>query len=143
MSIIRNLTPEEKKSHFRNVAVIAYKDGDIGSTEKQLLEIIAREWELTPEEMAAVETAPDSIEFKPPEDVNMRFYELYDLVHIAIIDGKLKACEQEVCIPLAEALGFNQNAVRTIIDGILEGNRVLRDPEEIRESLREKILSPA
>jgi len=140
MSTIKSLSAEERKSHFHNVAVLAIKDGKIHPQERRLLECIAKDWALTDDEIKEVESNPDSIKFVVPEDPDFRFLQLYDLVEMMIIDGEMKIAEKELCAALAERLGFEQEAIATIIQGIIEGNKAMRKTEEIQNDLRAKLL---
>ncbi|NCC52407.1 MAG: TerB family tellurite resistance protein [Spartobacteria bacterium] len=140
MSTIKSLSPEERKSHFHNVAVLAIKDGSIQPQERRLLECIARDWDVSDAEIKEVEEHPDSIPFVVPKDRNLCFQQLYDLVEMMIIDGEMKQTEKQLCEALAERLGFKPEAIRTIINGILEGNKTLRKTEDIQRALRTELL---
>ncbi len=132
-------TPEQRKSHLRNLAAVAIKDGRLDRKEKDLLEVMAREWGLSMDEVRAIGEHPNEIEFIVPDSPDTRFSMLYDVVEMAIIDGELKKVERDICDAMAHRLGFQADAVRTIINGILEGNRSLTDPEDIRKATRQKL----
>ena len=135
-------TPEQRKCHLRNLAALAMKDGKMAQSEKELLEVVAREWGLSSKEVHAIAEHPNEIEFIVPESADTRFALLYDVVEMAIIDGELKNVERDICDAMAQRMGFPPDTVRTIINGILEGNRNLSDPDDIRESVHRK-LQPA
>ncbi|HBA85258.1 MAG TPA: hypothetical protein DCZ95_14315 [Verrucomicrobia bacterium] len=140
MTHVKNLSSDQKKCHLRNLTALAMKDGKLAQSERDLLEVIAREWGFSQKEMDAVAAHPNTIEFKIPGDPDARFHMLYDFIEMMIIDGELKNVERELCEAMTERLGFPQTAIRTIINGILEGNRNLSDPDDIRAGLRRKIL---
>ena len=91
------------------------------------------------DEVGAIEAHPNDIEFVVPDSADTRFAMLYDTVEMAIIDGELKITERDICDALAHRLGFPTNAVRTIINGILEGNSNVADPDDIRKAVRQKL----
>ena len=135
----KTYTPEQRKSHLRNLIALAMKDGQLDRREKDLLEIIAQEWGLSSDEIGVIEADPNKIEFVVPDSPDTRFAMLYDTVEMAIIDGELKRAELDICDALAHRLGFPAHAIRTIIDGILEGNKNVAAPDEIRKSVRRKL----
>lgn len=132
-------TSEQRKSHLRNLIALAMKDGKLDRKEKDLLEIVAQEWGLSPDEVSTIEAHPNDIEFAVPDSADTRFAMLYDTVEMAIIDSELKITERDICDALAHRLGFPMDAVRTIINGILEGNRMLSPPDDIRKAVRRKL----
>jgi uncharacterized tellurite resistance protein B-like protein len=137
---VRNLGIDQRKNHLRNLAVLAMKDGRLAPSEKQLLEVVAREWGLSQKDMSAIAANPDQAEFAIPDDREARFRIMYDFVEMMIIDGEMKLSEKQLCEAMTARLGFPLAAIRTIIDGILEGNRSLTDPDDIRESVRRKVM---
>ncbi len=135
----KTYTPEQRKSHLRNLAALAMKDGRLDRKEKDLLEVMAREWGLSTDEVRTIGEHPNEIEFVVPDSPETCFAMLYDVVEMAIIDGELKKMERDICDAMAHRLGFQADAVRIIINGILEGNRNLTDPEDIRKATRLKL----
>ncbi len=137
---IKQLSLDQKRSHLRNLASLAMKDGKLAQNEKRLLEMLAREWGLSQKDASIIGAKPDELTFVIPDDRDVRFRILYDFVEMMIIDGEMKIVEKQICEAMTERLGLPQTAVRTIIDGILDGNRMQTDSDEIRERLRRKLV---
>ncbi|MCB1070234.1 MAG: hypothetical protein H7A43_00755 [Verrucomicrobia bacterium] len=140
MSYADNLSIQERRSHFRNVASVAAKDGVINNEERAVLAFVAQKWKLTDEDLRDVTEHPNAIEMALPNDRLACFQQLYDLVEIMIVDGMVRIKERELCTSLAVNLGFTPDAVDTIIQAILKGNLSSRDEKDIQADLIRKLL---
>lgn len=140
MSYADNLSMQERRSHFRNVASVAAKDGVINNEERAVLAFVAQKWKLTDEDLRDVTEHPNAIEMALPNDRLACFQQLYDLVEIMIVDGMVRIKERELCTSLAVNLGFTPDAVDTIIQAILKGNLSSRDEKDIQADLIRKLL---
>ena len=140
MSYADNLSIQERRSHFRNVASVAAKYGVINNEERAVLAFVAQKWKLTDEDLRDVTEHPNAIEMALPNDRLACFQQLYDLVEIMIVDGMVRIKERELCTSLAVNLGFTPDAVDTIIQAILKGNLSSRDEKDIQADLIRKLL---
>lgn len=134
------LSEQERRSHFRNVASLAAKDGEIGREERAVLAYVARKWNLTDADVREVSEQPNRIEVRFPKDRPTAFQQLYDLVEVMIVDGKVKKTERDLCTALAVNLGFLPTAVDTIIQGILKGNLSSSSEQAIQADLARQLL---
>jgi hypothetical protein len=136
MDAHKKLSEAEKLSHFRNLVIMAMKDGKIADEERDMLAFLAEKWGLSSDQAGQVLTSPESVQLALPEDPNLRFQQLYDLTEMMIIDGVMGAQEKQLCIEFAQGLGFGAPTIAIIVEEILEGNRLLRSEEAIQAAIR-------
>lgn len=135
----KRLSPAGKLSHFRNLVVMAFKDGTLAAPERDMLTILASKWGLTPAQASEVLSKPNGIALTVPKDEDTRFQQLYDITELMIIDGVVGAKEKALCIGLAKELGFDGKAIDVIIEEILSGNRLLRSEDQIQGAIRSRL----
>lgn len=139
MRSIKDISPEEKKYHFRNLVVMSLADGKITDDEKSVLGYAASKWGISKEVQDEVMQHLEEIESKVPDDPEVRFQQLYDLVEIMIIDGELKIVEKDLCSKIAQALGYQPAAVDVVKNGILAGNRKYSSQEEMHKVIKARL----
>jgi uncharacterized tellurite resistance protein B-like protein len=139
MSMYKNLTATERKSHFRNLVSLAARDGVIRDEESAVLGYVAGKWKLTDAEIKEVTANPNAITASFPTDRATCFHQLYDIVEMMIIDGDVRKVERELCTALAVKLGFAPDAVNVVIKGILEGNLKMMDEKDIHATLMKQL----
>ena len=91
--------------------------------------------------MEEISKNPNTQEMLIPDSPQARFEQFYDAVEMMIIDGEMHSNEKALCLALAESLGFGAADVDTVIQGILEGNRLITPEEDIKSALAGKLLS--
>ena len=139
MTRTTTLSAAEKLSHYKTLIGIAASDGTIQEEERSVLEFCASKWEIEPAQAKAVLDAPGDIKITLPEDPALRFELLYDVVEIMIIDGVMAKAEKAICKDFAEGVGFTSDTISTIIQGILEGNRLHHGDEEKQRDIKAKL----
>lgn len=137
--VSKRLSPAGKLSHFRNLVVMALKDGKLAAPERDMLTILANKWGLTPAQASEVLGKSDRIALTVPKDEDTRFQQLFDITEMMIIDGVVGAKEKELCAGLAKELGFDRKAIDVIIEEILSGNRLLRSEDQIQGAIRSRL----
>ena len=133
------LSGDEKRSHFRNLVILAMKDGEISGPEKQILQYIAMKWGIADFDWKKVIEDPDAIQAKFPRGEAACFQQLFDLVDLMISDGVLKGKERELTEALAAKLGYSPEAVDKVKDAILEANRSGKPVEQIHSGLMQEL----
>ncbi|MBP7828472.1 MAG: hypothetical protein KA248_01000 [Kiritimatiellae bacterium] len=126
----------EKMSHFRNLALVALRDGKLAGAERDLLNYLARKWGLSDAQVEEVLAHPDRVKLSIPRDEPSRFQQLYDLVDMMIIDGVLGAQEKALCVSFAMALGMDSGLIPVIVEEIVAGDQLLRSEEQIQAAVR-------
>lgn len=129
----------EKMSHFRNLALMALKDGKLADAERDLLNYLARKWGLSDAQVEEVLAHPDHVRLSVPKDEPSRFQQLYDLVDMMIIDGVLGAQEKALCVSFAMALGLDSGLIPVIVEEIVAGDQLLRSEEQIQAAIRARV----
>jgi len=140
MSQANRLTTEERKSHLRNLASLAAKDGVIRAEEKAVLAHVAGKLNLSDADIKDVTSRPNEIKLSIPKDRTACFHQLYDLTEMMIIDGEVRKAERELCTSLAVNLGFKAPDIDVIIKAILNGNMSYTPENEIRDKLIKQLV---
>lgn len=133
------LNSAEKMSHFRNLVVMALKDGKLAPPERDMLAFLANKWGLTGAQANEVLANPDRIKLVLPKSDEGKFAQLYDITEMMIIDGVVGAQEKALCIGLAKELGFASGAIDIIIEEILAGNRLFSSDDQIQRAIKKRL----
>jgi hypothetical protein len=120
-----NIFPSKKtkgiKSHIANLVAIAQSDGNFSTAEKRLIFDIGKKNGLSTEKIKDIIKSEDPIKFKIPKTDSDRFDRVFDLVQMLLADGLKTEDELEVCIELAEKLGFRKAICGVLVRKILMG----------------------
>src|SRR5574344_1878393 len=119
MAFIDFLKKDSKKlSHIKNLIAVASADGRLYRSELAgIAAVLARE-NMSPEDFDYCLKNPEKIKFTPPTSNEERVRYLTDMVLIMMADGKIDKSEYAICWETAIELGFRDDAVNIIIDGI-------------------------
>lgn len=120
-SEILNLFKQGKstaKSHMKNLIEVAAADGNFDEIEYGLLQRIAKRNSISNGQLKAIRNAPDAIPFEIPEDKSEKFSQLYDLVHMMIVDNQIHSEELKLCNLFAIKFGYPRERVDEIISTI-------------------------
>lgn len=139
MKELKSVPLTQRKSHFRNLAALAGKDGAIRPEERSVLAFVAAKWGLSDRDIEDTNTNPNAITLSLPEGREERFQELYDLCEMMLIDGVVKKDEKSLCQAMAEKLGFPGTAVDSVLQAIVAGNRRGDDESQIHVALRKTL----
>jgi len=106
------------KSHTKNLIEIALADKNIGVEEEHLLKSIAKRIGISAKEIEKIRQAPQSVAFEVPEDEFEKFQQLFDLVHMMIIDKAVHPEELRLCELFAIKFGYPLGVVKEMIETI-------------------------
>ena len=109
------LTRNIKLEHFSNLVSVASADGFIEEAEREFLEERAMELGLLPEQIAAVMSNIEGLEFVVPELVEDREEQLADVVFMSMVDGTIEEREYLLCLNIAERLGLKKSDLDEVI----------------------------
>lgn len=110
---------EIAKSHVRNLIALSIVDGKFKPVEYDLVESIAKKYHISESELLDIFRNSESGEFEVPADKRAGFYQLYDLVHMMIIDKVVHEEEFKFCNLFAIKLGYSKTHAKELIDGIV------------------------
>ncbi|UII30647.1 TerB family tellurite resistance protein [Fulvivirga ulvae] len=106
------------KSHMKNLIEMAAADGNFDEVEYQLLQRIAKRNGISNGQLKSIRNNPDTVAFEVPEDKLERFSQLYDLVHMMIIDNEVHNEEKKLCNLFAIKFGYPRERIEEIISTI-------------------------
>ncbi|MDN5202071.1 hypothetical protein QQ008_11875 [Fulvivirgaceae bacterium BMA10] len=108
-----------KKQHLGNLVAMAYADGHLHESEKELLLKIGKNYGLKEWQIEKIIDNPEKLSLNIPSDVQNRLDQLFDLVSLILADGVVNKNEMTVCEHITESFGF----AKSVIDDIMEMQR--------------------
>ncbi len=107
------------KGHFASIVRVALENGHLSAEEKQFLDKLAHQLEISPEEYAEILANPTKFPINPPYLHTQRLERLYDLSRMVNADHVLGPKQKEILTRFALALGFTPGNVHYIVDKAL------------------------
>ncbi|MGK7392625.1 MAG: hypothetical protein ACNS60_19885 [Candidatus Cyclobacteriaceae bacterium M2_1C_046] len=124
------------RSHMKNLIEMAAIDGNFDSVEYDLLKRIAKRNSISARQLKSIQNNPSVVEFKIPEDKTIRFHQLYDLVHMMIIDNEIHTEEKKLCNLFAIKFGYERKYIEELITTIISNIEHKNDPNNTMERLK-------
>lgn len=107
------------KGHFSAIVRVALSDGEITSDERDFINRLAKNLEITRDEYEEIMENPLKYPINPPYLYIHRLERLYDLARMVYTDHVLGPKQKEILIKFALALGFTPGNVNYIVDKAL------------------------
>ena len=105
-----------KIEHFKNLVAVAIADGFWHQNEKKLLKSRAEQYGLSTQDVDQILEDAENLQFVVPQNIIDREAQLKDAVNMALIDGFFHKDEYQLCVNLANRLGFSQRSVDQAIE---------------------------
>ena len=99
------------KSHMKNLIEMAAADKVFAKEEEALLKVIASKNGISANRMKEIRSNPHAFTFKMPETAEERFRQLYDLVHMMIVDKQIHPDEMVLIELFAIKFGYATKAI--------------------------------
>lgn len=107
------------KGHFSAIVRVALADGDFSTEEKEFLDKLAIQLEISQDEYEEILKNPNKYPINPPYLYTQRLERLYDLSRMVYVDHILGPKQKEILTKFALALGFTPGNVNFIVDKAL------------------------
>lgn len=107
------------KGHFSAIVRVALADGDFSTEEKEFLDKLAIQLEISREEYDEILKNPNKYPINPPYLYTQRLERLYDLSRMVYVDHILGPKQKEILTKFALSLGFTPGNVNFIVDKAL------------------------
>ena len=107
------------KSHMKNLIEMAAADKVFAKEEDELLKALASKTGISAHRMKEIRSNPDAFTFKMPETAEERFRQLYDLVHMMIVDKQIHPNEMLLIELFAIKFGYANAAIEGVIKLIM------------------------
>ena len=111
-----------KKNHMRNLIALAKADGQLHSSEEEMLYKIGAKYGLKDRQIATLIQNDKSIASKVPKSHDQKMNQLYDLVIMVYADGIVEDREVAFCEELMISFGFKKEIVLWLIENFEKGN---------------------
>lgn len=118
---VESTETKSKKSHLKNLYLIAMADGNLDNSEFDFLLNVANKLYLNPSVVQNVIQYPDDIQFYVPLHNKEKIDQIYDCVLMSIVDGNLNEKEIATCKLISVKFGFKPIIVDKIIEDIIKG----------------------
>ena len=106
--------------HFAAIVRVAMSDGIITESEKEFIDRLARNLDITEAEYKAILKDYSSHPINPPVSHDSRLERLYDLSRMVWADGVKEDAQEKLLHKFCVALGFHAVNVKYIADKALE-----------------------
>lgn len=106
------------KSHMKNLIEMAMSDGHFDDVEYDLLKKIAKRHRISESQLKEIQDNPDGITFEVPSDAKEKFSQLYDLVHMMVVDDFIDKEEIKLCSIFAKKFGYKEKYVDELVDAV-------------------------
>lgn len=106
------------RSHMKNLIEMAIADGNIDNIEYDLLKKIAKRNKISGRQLKQIQENPSIVEFEVPVDAAEKFHQLYDLVHMMVVDKEVHAEERKLCNIFAAKFGYQRSHIEELINTI-------------------------
>lgn len=107
-----------KIEHFQNLLAVAYADGKLDINEAKLLAEKAEEYNISQKFVNELIDNVNNLELIIPLNNEERTKQLIDSVYMAMVDGEIHLREYNLCLKIAERLGFDKKYLDEIIESI-------------------------
>lgn len=107
------------KGHFSAIVRVALSDAIITAEEKEFLDRLAKNLEISPAEYEDILENPNKFPINPPYLYIHRLERLYDLARMVFADHHLEEKQRILLVKFAIALGFTPGNVHYIVDKAL------------------------
>lgn len=124
------------RSHMKNLIEMAAVDGNFDDIEYNLLKKIAKRNSISEAQLKSIRSNPSAVEFEIPADDTEKFSQLYDLVHMMIVDNEVHHEELQLCNLFAVRFGYKRERISELISSIKSnienGNDHLNTMERVK-----------
>jgi uncharacterized tellurite resistance protein B-like protein len=117
------------KSHIKNLIEIATADGRYAQEENDLLMSIAARNGISKKRMEEIRSNPEHIVFEVPQKERDKFNQIYDLVHMMIVDKDIHPEEVRLCEIFAGRFGYPKDGIPGLIETIKNNIQNGNSPE--------------
>jgi hypothetical protein len=136
LSDVLNLFRQGKfnaSSHMKNLLEMAMVDGHFDNSEESLLSNIARRYNVSTRQLDEIRKDPDSIEFEVPKEKSEKFRQLFDLVHMMLIDTHVDSEEVKLCHIFGRRFGYSENKVKELVYAI---SKNIENGQNVSETMK-------
>ena len=106
---------------MKNLIEMAVVDGNFDTVEYELLKTIAKRNGISEGQLKTIQSNPGNIKFEIPKDEKEKFHQLYDLVHMMMIDKRVHSEEAKLCNLFAIKFGYPKAKINNLIE-VIQGN---------------------
>jgi uncharacterized tellurite resistance protein B-like protein len=122
--------------HFAAIVRVAMSDGVITDSEKEFIDRLARNLDITESDYKAILKDYGSHPINPPVSYDQRLERLYDLTRMVWADGVQDEAQEKLLHKFCVALGFHAVNVKYISDKALELVKNEADLEEFQYGVK-------
>ena len=122
-------------SHMKNLLEMAMADGQYEPSEDELLNTLAAKNGISKKKLEEIRGTQDQIEFVVPEDDGVKFQQLYDLVHMMVVDDDVDQEEFRLSILFAKKFGYPAEKAEEIVESLASNISLGNSWQETRKRM--------
>lgn len=127
---------ERNRDHFAAIVRVALSDGVINAQEQAFLERLAKNLDISEEELKTIIKDPTKYPVDPPVLYDTRLERLYDIARMVYADHIADDDEMRIMVRLATGLGFSPGNVEFIVKKAMYLLSLGVDLETFKEEIR-------
>ena len=127
---------ERNRGHFAAIVRVAMSDGEISVEEKAFLERLAKNLDVSEEDLKKIMKNPSQYPIDPPVSYDTRLERLYDIASMVQADLITDDHEMRIMEKLGIGLGFPVRNVETVIKKAMNLLRLGTDLDTFKEGMR-------
>lgn len=108
------------KSHMKNLIEMAMVDGHFDDTELNLLKHISKRHRISEKQLKEIQDNMEDVHFEAPKNEKIKFEQLFDLVHMMVIDQYIDREEIKLCSIFAKKFGYKDKNVDELVNAVAE-----------------------
>jgi len=141
LDLFNSYDKKKRRSHFKNLYLVALADGDVDRDEMDLIVGLAEKFNMAAEEVTEIIRNPDAVAFVIPKTPEEHMEHLYDLVTVMMVNAQIDEKELYLCKSLAVKLGCEEDLVDSLIRDLIERAMKGMAPEKVISDLMYKYYS--
>ena len=132
---------KREREYINQLFRVAWADGSLGQVEVQYIYSVGKKLGLQKEELEEVRDQfdPDTLSYRPPHNREMRFFMLFYLINLILVDNEVHPEELRITENIVMKLGYSPDTVDTILSEIEYNREKDIGPEATYEKLREQL----
>jgi uncharacterized tellurite resistance protein B-like protein len=127
---------KQNLEYFILLIRIAKADDTISPAESELLYKIGRKLGFSDSDISNLISTTEKADSIPPNELSKRFEQVYDLVKMVLVDGKVDKAEVHLATSFAHKTGFNENDIPKLLLLLINGIKQGKDEKELFEQYK-------
>jgi uncharacterized tellurite resistance protein B-like protein len=131
---------KKRLSHIKNLVALSALDGQIDKSEIDFIIKVGTRSGLKKTELLKILKYPESVSFRPPNTLEERIDQLYDMVLLMMVDGHIHDNEMAFCKITAQRLGIKKEVIDELVNEVVSKIVDGMERTALRNDLKQKFF---